>query len=64
MTRQEILSINPYLISWMDDLNEEEITIAVETIKNLSVYNLHENKGKFMESILSIKDDENRNKLS
>ena len=46
----------------MDGLTEEEITIAVKTIKNLSVYNLHENKGKFMESILSINNDENRNK--
>jgi len=63
MTRQEILSINPYLIGQMNNLNEEEIVTAVEAVKNSNMLKVHENKGKFMESVLQIKDDTYRNKI-
>ena len=63
MTRKELLTINPFLIGQMDNLTKEEVIIAVEATKNLSMFYVHENKGKFMESVLQIKDDANRNKV-
>jgi len=63
MTRKERLTINPFLIGQMNNLTEEEIIIAIKATNDLSMFYVHENKGKFMESVLQIKDDANRNKV-
>ena len=63
MTRKELLAINPFLIGQMDNLTKEEVIIAVEATKNLSMFYVQENKSKFMENVLAIKNDTNRNKV-
>ena len=62
MTRQEFLTINPFLVSQMNNLTKVEITTAMEAVEKWDVYNMHENKGKFMDNILQIKDIGDRNK--